>query len=123
MKNPGGCVCFFILNSSFFIRNSTGLPSIIARRGGEGMIPTLTRHPEPRRRRRISNRAPRILRSFAPLRMTVSFLAVLFALSAFADAPGVYALTGGTVHPVNAPEIANGIVIIRDGLIEAVGAN
>jgi imidazolonepropionase-like amidohydrolase len=55
--------------------------------------------------------------------MTVSFLAALFALPIFADAPGVYAITGGTVHPVSAPEIANGVVIIRDGLIEAVGAN
>jgi len=27
------------------------------------------------------------------------------------------------VHPVSGPEIANGVVIIRDGLIEAVGAN
>ncbi len=57
------------------------------------------------------------------VRRLLCFLAVLFALPAFADAPGVYAFTGGIVHPVNAPEIANGIVIIRDGLIEAVGAN
>src|SRR5439155_14942607 len=27
----------------------------------------------------------------------------------------------GTVHPASGPEIANGVVIIRDGLIEAVG--
>jgi imidazolonepropionase-like amidohydrolase len=40
-----------------------------------------------------------------------------------ADAPGVYAITGGTVHSVSGPEIANGVVVIRDGLIEAVGAN
>jgi imidazolonepropionase-like amidohydrolase len=50
-------------------------------------------------------------------------LALLLALPAHADAPGVYAITGGTVHPVSGPEIANGVVIIRDGLIEAVGAN
>src|SRR5256885_10176881 len=49
----------------------------------------------------------------------------LLALAAplLADAPGVYAITGGTVHPVSGPEIANGVVIIRNGLIEAVGAN
>ncbi|HEY8132315.1 MAG TPA: amidohydrolase family protein, partial [Thermoanaerobaculia bacterium] len=50
-------------------------------------------------------------------------VAVLIAFPVFADAPGVYAITGGTVHPVSGPEIANGVVIIRDGLIEAVGAN
>jgi Amidohydrolase family len=49
----------------------------------------------------------------------------LFALSAplLAYAPGVYAITGGTVHPVSGPAIENGVVIIRDGLIEAAGAN
>jgi imidazolonepropionase-like amidohydrolase len=40
-----------------------------------------------------------------------------------ADAPGVYAITGGTVHPVSGPVIPNGTVVIREGLIEAVGAN
>jgi imidazolonepropionase-like amidohydrolase len=49
-------------------------------------------------------------------------LVVLAALPLLADSPGVYAITGGTVHPANGPEIANGTVIIRDGLIEAVGA-
>lgn len=57
----------------------------------------------------------------------VSFLVILFStlvpLAAFAQAPGVYAITGGTVHPASGPEIANGVVVIRDGLIEAVGAN
>lgn len=50
-------------------------------------------------------------------------LLVLAAMPGFADAPGVYAITGGTVHPVSGPEIANGVVIIRDGLIESVGAS
>ncbi len=53
-------------------------------------------------------------------------LVSLFLLAAWpgsADAPGVYAITGGTVHPVSGPELANGVVIIRDGLIESVGAN
>ena len=53
----------------------------------------------------------------------VCLVVFLLAFPAFADAPGVYAIMGGTVHPVSGPEIANGVVIIRDGLIEAVGAN
>ena len=57
------------------------------------------------------------------LRRLVLFAVLLVAFGAHADAPGVYAITGGTVHPVNGPEITNGIVIIRGGLIDAVGAN
>jgi len=55
--------------------------------------------------------------------LLLAALVSILPLSLFADAPGVYAITGGTVHPVNGPEIANGVVIIRDGLIEAAGAN
>ncbi|HEV7572272.1 MAG TPA: amidohydrolase family protein [Thermoanaerobaculia bacterium] len=54
---------------------------------------------------------------------SVFLLLLMAAWPALADAPGVYAITGGTVHPVSGPEIANGVVIIRDGLIESVGAN
>src|SRR5947199_1248446 len=56
---------------------------------------------------------------------SVCFIAALclLALPLAADAPGVYAITGGTVHPVSGAAIANGVVIIRGGLIEAVGAN
>ena len=50
------------------------------------------------------------------------FLLLLAAVPGFADAPGVYAITGGTIHPVSGPEITNGAVIIRDGLIESVGS-
>lgn len=57
------------------------------------------------------------------LRRLVAFLVFLTAPAAFGDAPGVYAITGGTVHPVSGPAIPNGIVIVREGLIEAVGAN
>jgi len=57
------------------------------------------------------------------LRRLVAVLLFLFAPALLADAPGVYAITGGTVHPVSGPAIANGVVVIRDGLIEAVGAN
>ena len=55
------------------------------------------------------------------LRLLVASL--LLAPGIRADAPGVYALTNGTVHPVSGPEIARGTVVVRDGLIEAVGAN
>jgi hypothetical protein len=64
-----------------------------------------------------------------PRRLTsslVAFLTILvvltFSLPLLADPPGVYAITGGTVHPVSGPEISDGTVVIRDGLIEAVGA-
>ena len=57
------------------------------------------------------------------LRRYVALLVLLTASAAFADAPGVYAITGGTVHPVSGPDIPNGVVVIREGLIEAVGAN
>jgi imidazolonepropionase-like amidohydrolase len=50
------------------------------------------------------------------------FSLLLLAAPSFADAPGVYAITGGTIHPVSGPEINNGAVIIRDGLIESVGS-
>ncbi|RMH18666.1 MAG: amidohydrolase, partial [Gemmatimonadetes bacterium] len=39
-----------------------------------------------------------------------------------ADQEAVVALVGGTVHPVSAPAIDNGVVVIRGGRIEAVGA-
>ncbi|MDQ3280867.1 MAG: amidohydrolase family protein [Acidobacteriota bacterium] len=50
-------------------------------------------------------------------------LLFLAAPALFAEPPGVYAITGGTVHPASGPAIANGTVVIRGGLIEAVGAN
>lgn len=50
-------------------------------------------------------------------------LLVLLTPRLFADAPGVYAISGGTVHTASGADIANGVVIIRDGLIDAVGAN
>lgn len=53
----------------------------------------------------------------------VLLVPLLVALPGRADAPGVYAVTGGTVHPVSGAPIANGTVVIRNGLIEAVGAN
>ena len=59
-------------------------------------------------------------------RLSSGFFALVIVLTVpqplRADAPGVYAITGGTVHPVSGAEIPNGTVVIRDGLIEAVGA-
>lgn len=57
------------------------------------------------------------------LRRFAVLLSFLTAVSLRADAPGVYAIAGGTVHPVSGPDIPNGVVIIRDGLIEVVGQN
>ena len=56
-------------------------------------------------------------------RRFVALLVVLSAPALFADAPGVYAITGGTVHPASGAAIAKGTVVIRNGLIESVGAN
>src|ERR1043165_5773838 len=50
-------------------------------------------------------------------------LLLLLPLAAHAQTPGVYAITGATVHPASGPDIANGTVLIRGGVIEAVGAN
>ena len=56
-------------------------------------------------------------------RSVCSVALFLLAAPLCAEAPGVFAITGGTVHPVSGPAIANGVVIIRGGLIESVGAN
>jgi hypothetical protein len=54
-------------------------------------------------------------------RRLVAVLALIPTLALFADPPGVYAIRGGTVHPVSGPAIENGTVVIRNGLIESVG--
>ena len=54
---------------------------------------------------------------------TAVLLIFVVAIPSYADAPGVYAITNGVVHPVSGPEIPRGTVVIRDGLIEAAGAN
>jgi imidazolonepropionase-like amidohydrolase len=56
-------------------------------------------------------------------RRLVALLLFLFTSALYADAPGVYAITGGTLHPVSGPAVPNGTLILRNGLIEAVGAN
>src|SRR5256885_15499495 len=55
--------------------------------------------------------------------LLVALVVLLTTPTLLADAPGVYAITGGTVHTASGADIPNGVVIIRDGLIEAVGAN
>lgn len=54
--------------------------------------------------------------------LLVPFL-LLVSLSLSADAPGVYALTGATVHTVRDGVVEGGTVVIRRGLIESVGRN
>jgi len=36
--------------------------------------------------------------------------------------PDLYAIQNATIHPASGPVIANGTIVVRDGLIEAVGA-
>jgi imidazolonepropionase-like amidohydrolase len=58
--------------------------------------------------------------------MTDRFLIAAAAAAALAAAPAAaqtIAITGGTVHPISGPAIPNGTVLIRDGRIQAVGAN
>src|SRR6266849_596642 len=55
-------------------------------------------------------------------RCATLMLLLVATVALHADAPGVYAITGGTVHTVTGAEIANGTVIIRDGLIESAGS-
>ena len=56
------------------------------------------------------------------LRRLLTVLLLLPALPARPDAPGVYAIRGGTVHPVSAKPMTGATVVIRNGLIESVGA-
>lgn len=56
-------------------------------------------------------------------RRLLAVLLLLIAPALLAEAPGVYAITGATLHPVSGPAIPNGTLILRDGLIESIGAN
>ncbi len=51
-----------------------------------------------------------------------ALFSLLLSLQARAEVPGVYAITNGTVHTVSGPDIANGVVVVREGLIESVGS-
>src|SRR5687768_1091393 len=50
-------------------------------------------------------------------------LAALLSPRGFAARGEVYALVGGRVFPVSGPVIEKGTVVMRDGLIESVGAS
>ncbi|MEX1127669.1 MAG: amidohydrolase family protein [Vicinamibacterales bacterium] len=50
-------------------------------------------------------------------------IAAALAVGASADAPHIYAITGARIVPVSGATIASGTVIIRNGLIDAVGAS
>jgi imidazolonepropionase-like amidohydrolase len=63
---------------------------------------------------------PEVSMTLRPLFAVLLFLA---PTALWADAPGVYAITGGTLHPVSGPAIPNGTLVIRQGLVEAAGAN
>lgn len=59
-----------------------------------------------------------------PARTALTIL--LFCAAATGNAaaapPAVYAVTGARIVPVSSPPVENGAIVIRDGLIEAVGA-
>lgn len=57
-----------------------------------------------------------------PKRLLLLLAASMFPSLATSAAPDFYAIRGGTIHRASGPPIANGTVIIRHGLIEAVGA-
>jgi imidazolonepropionase-like amidohydrolase len=57
----------------------------------------------------------------APLVTTVPSVQASQKLTDPIDRSAVVAITGGTVHPVSGAPIAGGVVLIRDGLIAAVG--
>lgn len=52
----------------------------------------------------------------------VLVIAAALAVGASADAPHVYAITGARIVPVSGDAIASGTIVIRNGLIDAVGA-
>ena len=53
----------------------------------------------------------------------VVLLSLAVAAAVHAEAPGVFAIRNGTVHPVSGSDISDGVVVIRNGLIESVGSN
>jgi hypothetical protein len=55
------------------------------------------------------------------LRLLAFCAGLSFGLSA--QSPGVYAITNAKIFPVSGAPIESGSIIVRDGLIEAVGAN
>lgn len=60
-----------------------------------------------------------------PFRLSAGALAIAAALAvgASADAPHIYAIQGARIVPVAGAAIDTGTVVVRDGIIEAVGAS
>lgn len=50
-------------------------------------------------------------------------IATVLAVGTSADAPHIYAIRGAKIVSVSGPDIASGTVVIRNGMIEAVGAS
>ena len=71
------------------------------------------------RRASVGIRALRVRRGVVAL----ALLPALAAIGAAEAASQLVAIRGGTVYPVSGPPIEGGIVLIRDGRIDAVGAN
>ena len=78
--------------------------------------------------RRIADAPPVVPQAPAPMQALdlplvaeVASVPVMHKLTDPIDASAVTAIVGGTVHPVSRAPIANGTVLIRNGLIEAVG--
>ena len=57
------------------------------------------------------------------VRRSVAAFGVCLVLTVAPARAQVVAITGGTVYPVSGPRIENGVVILRDGKIAAVGPN
>ena len=55
--------------------------------------------------------------------MVVSMRVVSHVSVAGAQSRSVYAISNARIYPVSGPMIEDGTVVIRDGLIEAVGDN
>lgn len=53
----------------------------------------------------------------------VAALSLMVTMAAIAEEPAIFAIRGARIVPVSGPPIENGTVVIRDGLIAAVGAN
>ena len=52
-----------------------------------------------------------------------ALVALLAVLGATVQAQESVAITGGTIYPVSGPKIANGTIVLSDGVITAMGAN
>ncbi len=56
-------------------------------------------------------------------RLLLAGFALALSSSAFAQQSGILAIRAAKILPVSGPEIINGIILVRDGKIAAIGAN